>query len=233
VIALWYTTRATGVVALLLLTATVALGVAGTARFSTSQLPGVVRSGLHRNLSLLAVAFVATHVVSTVLDPYAGIGIVSAVMPFSSAYRPLWLSLGTIAFDMLLALIVTSLLRTRLPYRIWRGVHWLAYACWPVALWHGLGAGTDSRLSWLLMLDGVCVLVVAGAVLWRLRLSGSGGLRSAGMMATAAFMLATIAFVATGPLQSGWARRAGTPARDLHSASRVAAQGARRDGGRS
>ncbi len=154
----------------------------------------------------------ATHVVSTVLDPYAGIGIVSAVIPFSSAYRPLWLSLGTIAFDMLLALIVTSLLRTRLPYRVWQGVHWLAYACWPVALWHGLGTGTDSRLSWLLLLDGLCILVVAAAVLWRLRLTGPGALRSAGMMATAAFMLATIAFVATGPLQSGWARRAGTPA---------------------
>ena len=231
-IALWYTTRATGVVALLLLTATVALGVAGTARFSTERLPGVVRSGLHRNLSLLTVAFVATHVVSTVLDPYAGIGIVSAVIPFSSAYRPLWLSLGTVAFDMLLALVVSSMLRTRLPYRVWQGVHWLAYACWPVALWHGLGTGTDSRLSWLLVLDGLCILIVAAAVLWRLRLTGPGALRSAGMMATAAFMLATIAFVATGPLQSGWARRAGTPARELHSASKAAAQGAGRPGGR-
>jgi DMSO/TMAO reductase YedYZ heme-binding membrane subunit len=229
---LWYTTRATGVVALLLLTATVALGVAGTARFSTDLLPGVVRSGLHRNLSLLTVVFVATHVVSTVLDPYAGIGIVSAVIPFSSAYRPLWLSLGTIAFDMLLALIVTSLLRSRLPYRIWRGVHWLAYACWPVALWHGLGTGTDSRLSWLLLLDGVCVLVVAGTVLWRLQLTGPGALRSAGMLGTAAFMLATIAFVTSGPLQAGWAQRAGTPTRDLHSASKATAQGASRPGGR-
>ncbi len=226
-IALWYTTRATAVVALLLLTATVALGVAGTARFSTRQLPGVVRSGLHRNLSLLTVVFVATHVVTAVLDPYAGIGMVSAVIPFSSAYRPLWLSLGTITFDLLLAITVTSLLRTRLPYRVWRSVHWLAYACWPVALWHGLGTGTDTGLSWLLVLDGFCVLVVAGAVLWRLGLTGSGAVRAAGIMATAAFMLATIAFVAIGPLQSGWARRAGTPARDLGSASQTAVHGAR------
>ena len=230
-IALWYTTRATGVVALLLLTGTVALGVAGTARFSTQQLPGVVRSGLHRNLSLLTVAFVATHVVTAVLDPYAGIRIISAVIPFSSAYRPLWLSLGTITFDLLLAIIVTSLLRTRLPYRIWRCVHWLAYACWPVALWHSFGTGTDTRLPWLLTLDGFCVLVVAAAVLWRLRITGPGAVRLAGIMATAAFMLATIAFVATGPLQSGWARRAGTPARDLHSASQTAVQDAQSAGG--
>jgi methionine sulfoxide reductase heme-binding subunit len=229
---LWYTTRATGVVALLLLTATVALGVAGTARFSTDLLPRVVRSGLHRNLSLLTVVFVAVHVVSTVLDPYAGIGIVSAVIPFSSAYRPLWLSLGTIGFDMLLALIVTSMLRTRVPARIWRGVHWLAYACWPVALWHGLGTGTDSRLSWLLMLDGLCVLVVAGAVIWRLQLTGPGVLRSAGMLGTAVFMLATIAFVSSGPLRAGWAERAGTPTHDLHSASKATAQGAIRPGSR-
>jgi methionine sulfoxide reductase heme-binding subunit len=229
---LWYTTRATGVVALILLTATVVLGVAGTARFSTHQLPAVVRSGLHRNLSLLTVAFVATHVVSTVLDPYAGIGLVSAIIPFSSAYRPLWLSLGAVAFDMMLALIVSSLLRVRLSYRIWRGVHWLAYACWPVALWHGLGTGTDSRLSWLLVLDGACVLVVASAAFWRLKLAGPGVVRSAGIMATAAIMLATVAFVATGPLQSGWARRAGTPTRELSSAAKRAAEGAGQPGGR-
>ena len=86
---LWYTTRATGVVALVLLTATVAMGIAGTARLQTRAVPGVVRAGLHRNLSLLAVAFVAVHVITTVLDPFAGIGFTSAVIPFSSDYRPL------------------------------------------------------------------------------------------------------------------------------------------------
>jgi len=214
---LWYTTRATGVVALLLLTLTVTLGVAGTARLETQVVPRVVRSGLHRNVSLLAVAFVAAHVLTTVLDPYAGIGFISAVIPFSSAYRPLWLSLGIIAFDMLLALVISSLIRTRLPYRAWRAVHWLAYACWPVALWHGLGTGTDSRLPWLLLLDAVCVLVVAAAVYWRLQLSPRTDLRKAGILATAGFVLATVAFVAIGPLQSGWARRAGTPVHALGS----------------
>jgi methionine sulfoxide reductase heme-binding subunit len=215
---LWYATRATGVIALVLLTVTVALGVAGTARLESRAMPRVVRSGLHRNVSLLAVAFVAIHVVTTVLDPYAGIGFIAAVIPFSSSYRPLWLSLGTIAFDMLLALVISSLVRTRLPYRAWRAVHWLAYACWPVALWHGLGTGTDSRLSWLLLLDAACVLVVAGSVCWRLQLAPRANVRTAGILAAAGSVLATIVFVAIGPLQPGWARHAGTPARMLGSA---------------
>jgi predicted ferric reductase len=209
---LWFTTRATGVVALVLLTATVALGVAGTARMETRAVPGIVRAGLHRNLSLLAVAFVAVHIITAVLDPFAGIGFVSAVIPFSSGYRPLWLSLGTIAFDLLLALIITSLIRTRLPYQAWRAVHWLAYVCWPIALWHGLGTGTDSRLPWLLALDAACVGVVAAAVSWRLQISRRTDLRRFGLVATATFVVATVVFAAIGPLQSGWSRRAGTPA---------------------
>jgi sulfoxide reductase heme-binding subunit YedZ len=215
---LWYTARATGVVALILLTITVALGVAGTARLSSDLLPGVVRSGLHRNLSLLAVAFIVVHVLSSVLDPYAGIKLISAILPFSSPYRPFWLSLGAVAFDMLLALVLTSLVRTRLSYRAWSAVHWLGYACWPVALWHGLGTGTDSRLSWLLVLDGACALVIAGAVGVRLNLAQSSLTRTAGLAGTAAFVVATIVFVAVGPLQPGWARRAGTPASMLGSA---------------
>jgi len=224
---LWYATRATGVVALVLLTITVALGVAGTTRLSSRALPRLVRSGLHRNVSLLSVGFVAVHVLTTVLDPYASIGITSAIIPFSSHYRPFWLSLGTIAFDLLLALIVTSMLRSRLSYRAWRAVHWLAYASWPIALWHGLGTGTDSRVPWLLLLDAACVLLVGAAVVWRLQLAQPGRARAIGLAATAAFMAATVAFVAIGPLQSGWARRAGTPSTMLGSAqlSRASATG--------
>jgi predicted ferric reductase len=215
---LWYTARATGVVALILLTFTVALGVAGSTRLSTPALPRLVRSGLHRNISLLSVAFVATHVLTTVLDPYASISITSAIVPFSSHYRPFWLSLGTIAFDMLLALVLTSMVRTRLSHRAWRAVHWLAYASWPIALWHGLGTGTDSKLSWLLLLDALCVLVVAAAALWRLQLVPPGRTRVIGRAATAAIMAATVVFAVVGPLQSGWARRAGTPSSMLGSA---------------
>jgi Ferric reductase like transmembrane component len=208
---LWYATRATGEVALVLLTATVVLGVAGTARFATPHWPRVITAQLHRNLSLLAVAFVAAHVLTTVLDTYAPIGWISAIAPFASSYRTFWLGLGTVASDMLLAVVVTSLLRARLGYRAWRAVHWLGYACWPVALWHGLGTGTDSKLSWVLALDAACVAAVTGALGWRLSLGrGRPGLLT-GLLACAAVPAATAVFVAAGPLQPGWARRAGTP----------------------
>ena len=209
--ALWYATRGTGVVALLLLTATVVLGVAGTARFETARWPRVLTAGLHRHLSLLVVAFVVVHVVTTILDPFAPIGWTAAIIPFSASYRPLWLGLGTVAFDLLLAVLVTSLLRARLGYRAWRSVHWLAYASWPVALWHGLGTGTDTRLSWLVVLDAGCVAAVAAALWWRISLLPDATTRLAAGSAGIAMALATVAFVAIGPLQPGWARRAGTP----------------------
>ena len=154
----------------MLLTATVVLGVAGVARFATPRWPRVITAGLHRNLPLLAVAFVAAHVLTTVLDTYAPIGWMAAVVPFSSSYRTFWLGLGAVASDLLLAVTVTSLLRARLGYRAWRAVHWLGYACWPVALWHGLGTGTDSKLPWLLALDAACVAAVTGALGWRMSL---------------------------------------------------------------
>jgi methionine sulfoxide reductase heme-binding subunit len=208
---LWYATRGTGVVALLLLTATVVLGVAGTARFAAPLWPRVMTAGLHRHLSLLAVAFVAVHVVTTVLDPFAHIGWTAAVVPFTSSYRPLWLGLGAVAFDLLLAVVVTSLLRARLGYRTWRAVHWLSYASWPIALWHGLGTGTDSGQALMIGLDAGCVAAVACVAGWRISLLPSARGQLAACSAGLALVLATVTFVALGPLQSGWARRAGTP----------------------
>jgi methionine sulfoxide reductase heme-binding subunit len=231
--ALWYMARGTGVVALLLLTATVALGAVGTARAETRRWPRVVTAQLHRHLSLLVVAFVAVHVASTVLDPFAPVGWAAAVVPFSSAYRPVWLGLGAVALDMLLAVLVTSLLRTRIGHRSWRAVHWLAYASWPVALWHGLGTGTDSSLTPMLGLDAACVAVVACALWLRLGLLPQVARRVAVGMAAVAVALATAVFAVTGPLQPGWARRAGTPPRLLSGAASYAgppeiAQGHRR-----
>jgi methionine sulfoxide reductase heme-binding subunit len=208
---LWYATRATGVTALVLLTATVLLGVATAAGAELPGIPRVITGALHRNLSLLVMVFVAGHVLTTVLDSYTSIGLTAAFIPFSSSYRGFWLGLGAIAFDLLLAVTVTSLVRDRMSYRAWRAVHWLSYASWPVALWHGLGTGTDSRVPWLLALYALCgasVLAVAG---WRLARAQPGPVRKALIGAAVVIPLATIVFAAVGPLQPGWARRAGTP----------------------
>jgi hypothetical protein len=212
--AYWYLTRGSGVVALILLSAVVVLGllgpigVAGTARW-----PRFAIGALHRDISLLAVALLVIHIVTSVLDGFAPITLIDAVIPFISAYRPIWLGLGALAFDLVLALVLTSLIRRRLGLRAWRGIHWLAYACWPVAVLHGLGTGSDSNQLWALAITAVCVAAVAIAVIARIvranRLSEHG--RWAAIGASILTPLALAVFAVLGPLAPGWAARAGTP----------------------
>ncbi len=166
--ALWYLARGSGVVSLALLTATIVGGITTSARWATAHWPRFVVAGLHRNVSLLAVVFLGLHVTTTVIDGYVPIRWLDAVVPFGSAYRPVWLGLGAVALDLLVAVLATSLLRGRLGHRMWRAVHWLAYACWPVAFAHGLGIGSDTRQPWMLLLDGLAVASVAAAAWWRL-----------------------------------------------------------------
>jgi methionine sulfoxide reductase heme-binding subunit len=165
--ALWYASRATGVVSLLLLTAVVLLGVLVNRQGRLPGLPRFVVTGLHRSISLLSVAFVAVHVITAIADPFVSIRLAAAVIPFTSTYETFWLGLGAVSLDLIAALIVTSLARAHISRRVWRGVHWLAYAAWPVALAHGLGSSKDMRSGMLLWLAIGCTLAVVGAVLWR------------------------------------------------------------------
>lgn len=210
---LWYLTRGAGAVTLVGLTGTTALGVLGSLRFSTRGWPRFVLDALHRNLALVTVTLLALHVVTAVLDGFAPIGLLDAFIPFGGRYRPLYLGLGALALDLLLAVGITSLLRGRIGYRAWRAVHWAAYACWPLALVHALGTGSDARITWMLALALACVLVVLGALGWRLAASRAldGAPRLAAGGAVVAALVAVAAWGAQGPLASGWARRAGTP----------------------
>ena len=210
---LWYTTRATGLVAMVLLTVSMACGLLSSAGYERPGLPRFVTIGLHRNAALLALAFTAVHVLTTVTDGFVNIPVQDAFIPFISSYRPLWLSLGTIAFDLMLALVVSSLLRSRMSYRTWRAVHWTAYACWPVALLHGLGTGTDTPVRWVLFLTLLCVAVVAALACWRLATGWPRhrAARIAGAVALALALVAGGAWLSAGPLRAGWAQRSGTP----------------------
>jgi sulfoxide reductase heme-binding subunit YedZ len=165
---LWYATRATGLVTLLLLTASVLLGVLTAGRFASQRWPRFLSQGLHRNLSLLVLVFLTLHVGTTVIDTYTSIPLTAAFVPFTSSYKTVWLSLGAVASDLLLALVVTSLLRKRIGHRPWRLVHWLAYACWPVAVVHGLGIGTDRNATWVFVLTLACAGSVLAGTTWRL-----------------------------------------------------------------
>jgi predicted ferric reductase len=211
--AYWYLTRSTGAVALLLLTIAMALGVVDVRRWSTPQWPRFVVDSLHRNVSLLALVFLALHVLTSVLDGFAPISLLDAFVPFAGAYRPLWLGLGAVALDLLLAVALTSLLRQRLGYASWRAVHWLTYASWPIALLHGFGTGSDAASAWLLALSIACAAIVLVAVLAR-ALAGwpeHPGRRSAALGGAGAFSLFLLLWLPAGPLGSEWARRSGTP----------------------
>jgi sulfoxide reductase heme-binding subunit YedZ len=166
--ALWYASRATGVVTMLLLTAVVLLGILVNRQGRLPGLPGFAVTGLHRNVSLLAVVFLAIHVVTAIADPYVTIGLAAAVLPFTSAYKPLWLGLGAISLDLIAALILTSLARARMSRRAWRGIHWLAYAAWPLAVVHSLGSSSDARSGLVLGVLAGCVLATLAALAWRL-----------------------------------------------------------------
>jgi sulfoxide reductase heme-binding subunit YedZ len=226
--ALWYLTRGTGAAALVLLTLSLALGVVNVQRFASPRMPRFAIDGWHRTTSLLVCVLLAVHVGTTVLDGYAPIRLVDAFVPFGGTYRPVWLGLGALALDLLIALIVTSLLRARLGLRAWRAVHWLAYACWPVALVHGLGTGSDVRPGWLTWLSLACTAVVIAAVGVRLADRGTAIRVRAGAGATlAAGVIALAVWLPSGPLAGGWAAKAGTPPSILNAKSTTTTQGHR------
>jgi methionine sulfoxide reductase heme-binding subunit len=164
---LWYTARGSGAVSLVLLSAVVALGLLARARTEWPGWPRFLTVALHRDLSLMALVFLAVHIVTAVVDPFTHLGITPVVIPFGSYYRTVWLGLGTIAFELMLAVILTSLVRHAINATLWRGVHWLSYAMWPLAVIHGIGNGTDAFSRWMLGVTFVCVATVVGCVAWR------------------------------------------------------------------
>jgi hypothetical protein len=172
--ALWALGRGTGIVALVMFTVALVLGItSGSGR----PLPGLGRfaaTDLHRTAALTGTALIAVHVVSLFLDPYAQLRLVDLVVPFLGAAKPLWLGLGTLGLDLLLVVTGVSLLRHRVGPRVFKAVHWATYAFWPIALAHALGNGTDSGSWWVRGPAALCALAVAGAVAWRLSPSYAG-----------------------------------------------------------
>ncbi|MEO8897974.1 MAG: ferric reductase-like transmembrane domain-containing protein [Candidatus Dormibacter sp.] len=165
---LWYTTRAAGAVSLVLLSIVTALGLLTAARAGGGRWPRFMTAALHRDLALVALVFLTLHIVTAAVDPFTHLGIAAVVVPFGSYYRTFWLGLGTVAFELLLAVIATSLLLRVVSLRAWRLVHWTSYAMWPIAVVHGIGTGTDSFSLIMLAANIACVGLVGCAALWRL-----------------------------------------------------------------
>ena len=222
--AVWYLTRGTGAISLLLLTAVTVLGIMNAVRWTPAFTPRFVVQRVHRNLSLLSVVFIVIHIATAVIDGFAPIRWIDAVVPFRSAYRPLWLGFGAVAFDLVIAVAVTSLIRARLGYRAWRAVHWTSYALWGVAVFHGLGIGSDSKQLWMLGLVVTSVVAVVAAAVCRVVVGWPGWTPARLGMALGAVSMPVVlgAWFVGGPLQPGWAARAGTPRQLLAHASPAA-----------
>ncbi len=167
-LALWALGRGTGLVALVLLTASICLGILTRSRQRWAGLPQYGLTAIHKTTSLTATGLIVVHVTTLLLDPQAQLRLVDAVVPFASSWRPLWLGLGTVAVDLLLLVVATSLMRKRIGQRAFRLVHWTTYLLWPVALTHALGTGTDAGTLWMDALAAPCVAAVVSMVWWRL-----------------------------------------------------------------
>jgi sulfoxide reductase heme-binding subunit YedZ len=170
---LWFLSRSTGFVLLGLFTVTVVLGLLTAGRIASPRWPRFVTESLHRNVSMIAMVLLVVHVGAVVIDHYVKVDLIDVFVPFLSAYQPLWLGLGTLALDIVVLLGVSSLLRVRFGYRVWRTIHWSAYAFWPLAVSHGIGAGTDR--PYLLAFTVFCAAFVALAGAYRV----AGGRRVA------------------------------------------------------
>ena len=164
---LWYLNRGTGVVLVVLFSLTVVLGVLAISRAVSPWWPRFVTQGLHRTLAALSVLLLVAHAVSAVVDEFVDIRWWQAFVPFGATYQPLWLGLGTLALDLTLVVVATSLARARLPHRAWFLVHLTTYAAWVAGVVHGLGIGTDAGRSWMVVVTAACVGAVGLASLAR------------------------------------------------------------------
>lgn len=167
----WFATRGAGVVSLLLFTAVMCIGIFTTMRWQSTHWPRFLTAELHRSLALLSVVFLVVHVVTAIVDPFTHLGLSAALIPFASSYRPLWVGLGVISIDLGVAVLVTSILKARVGQRVWRAIHGLAYASWPLAILHSIGSGSDAMSPWMLSIDVICGAAVMIAVAWRVLVS--------------------------------------------------------------
>jgi DMSO/TMAO reductase YedYZ heme-binding membrane subunit len=164
----WYIARGSGLVALMLLTAAVVLGVVSVARVHSPRWPRFALAQLHRNLALLALVFGVVHVLTAVVDSFVPNRVVDAFIPFASSYKPFWLAMGTIGADLMLAVLVTSALRRRLGFKAWHSVHVLSYGSWAVGVVHSIGIGSDARSAvWAVTIVAACIGAVGGALVQR------------------------------------------------------------------
>jgi methionine sulfoxide reductase heme-binding subunit len=190
----WYAARAAGVAAYVLVTVTVSLGLTMSSGRRLLRWPRFAVEDVHRFAGILVGVFVALHVVTIAVDSYLRFSVDALVVPFVSSYRPLWTACGIVAAELLVALAVTNRLRRRLAYATWRRIHYANFAVWLAATLHGLAAGTDRGMWWLLALELPAVALVAVLTARRLRLARPAAALAGAAAGAVALALALVAF---------------------------------------
>ncbi|HVC88481.1 MAG TPA: ferric reductase-like transmembrane domain-containing protein [Gaiellaceae bacterium] len=190
----WYAARAAGVVAYLLLTVVVSLGLTMSSRRRLPQWPRFALEEVHRFGGILVGTFVAIHVVTIAIDSYLRFSLTAMLVPFVSSYRPLWVALGIVAAELLLALAITNRLRDRMPYARWRTFHYANFAVWTAATVHGMASGTDRSSVWLMGVTAACAALVVSLTALRVRLPRLPALAAGSGAAAIVLVLALVAF---------------------------------------
>ena len=199
----WVAARASGILGYLLVTASVSLGLLLSLKIRTTSWPRYVTTEVHSRITLMALVFTAVHGVALWLDPFQAFTPGEIVVPFNSHYRPLWVALGIIAGDLVLALYLSDYLRTKVNYAWWRRLHYATFAAWVLVTLHGLGSGSDSRTPWSIELYAAGTLLVLGLI--AIRLWPFDGIRRPAVMAlVAAGVWLGGVWAVTGPFQPGW-----------------------------
>ena len=165
----WYAARAGGVVAYVLLTTVVLLGLQMSSRRRIKLWPRIAIEDVHRFAAFAAGSFVVIHIVAIAIDSYLPFSLKSLVVPFISTYRPAWVGLGIVAAELMLAVAIANRLRGRvLSYAAWRRTHYATFAVWAGGTVHGIASGTDRSSIWLIALEVVGAGAVVGMTAWRI-----------------------------------------------------------------
>ncbi len=196
----WYAARAAGVAAYVMLSVVVLVGITMAGRKTMKRWPRFAVEDVHRFGGLLVGTFIGIHVLTIAIDSYLPFSVGALVVPLVSVYKPLWVALGIVAAELLLALAVTNHYRDRLDYAVWRKAHYLNFAVWGAAGLHGLGSGTDRSAAWLVALYALSIGAVAAAVAWRLGPRLPTVLRRPAPVLASVLLVVPVVALARGPL---------------------------------
>ena len=146
----WLASRASGLVALALVTVSVALGLTMAGRLSSKPGANRVLSAIHEQTAVTGLIAIAVHGLTLLGDPFLNPGLAGISIPFTMDYRPLWTGLGIIAGGLAAVLGLSFYFRKRIGPRTWRKAHRATIVVYILGVMHTLGAGTDATSPWLL-----------------------------------------------------------------------------------